>query len=629
MKTCTVSFVIALFWISTLVASPTEAYSQSNGLSDTVYITDFGIQPDSRQNAVPAVQRALEKCRSMPNAILYFPRGRYDFWPQHAVEKVYFESNTTDNNPKRNAIFIYGMQGLKIEGGGSSFIYHDRIQPFTIDSSRDIIIQNLSIDWDIPLTAQAEVLDTGSNFVDLQIDEQQYPFIIEKGKLVFVGEGWKSAVFAAMDFDRGSHRIAYRTGDSPGALGAGWRDYQTENLGGGRVRLQYHFKRLPQIGNILVLRHSARDHAMVFIRKSDRVQIDHVTGYHCAGLGMLSQYSSNLSFTNVAIIPNQAKHRYFSGHDDGLHFSNCGGNILVDSCRFAGLMDDPINIHGTYVRIIEKRSDHVLLCRFMEHMSVGMEWGRKGEEIAYINHHTLQTIGHGRIDAFRRINDTDFELTVEEPIPADLELNSGLENLSWTPAAIIRNSVFESCRARGILITTPKPVLVENNQFMSSGSAILIAGDVNSWYESGACNDVLIRNNEFFDPVNTSEYQFTEAMISIYPEIPVMNAQTPPYHRNIRIEQNRFHAFDYPILFAQSVEGLSFSNNKLIRSYAFRPYHRQKATISLSGCRKVRIFNNTVDDHLLGKNLRYRYMKKNEIRCQSDVKLETWTEAND
>src|ERR1039457_3517177 len=43
-----------------------------------VHITDFGAKPDSRRNAVAAVQRALEACRKADYPILVFPPGRYD-----------------------------------------------------------------------------------------------------------------------------------------------------------------------------------------------------------------------------------------------------------------------------------------------------------------------------------------------------------------------------------------------------------------------------------------------------------------------------------------------------------------------------------------------------------------------
>ena len=100
-----------------------------------ISVTEFGAQPDSRANAVAAVQRALEAARRVEQSVIVFPKGRYDFWPQHAVEREYFESNTTANNPKRLAILIENFKGLTIDGGGSTFVFHDRIQPFTVDMS--------------------------------------------------------------------------------------------------------------------------------------------------------------------------------------------------------------------------------------------------------------------------------------------------------------------------------------------------------------------------------------------------------------------------------------------------------------------------------------------------------------
>lgn len=589
---------------------------------DTVFVTGFGIQPDNRINAVPAVQAALEVCRSKANPLLIFPEGRYDFWPQHAIEKIYYESNTTDNNPKRNAILINAFRKLTIDGNGSSFVYHDRIQPFTVDHSSNVVIRNVTIDWDIPLTAQAEVLDTTQNYVDIRIDAKQYPYIIENQKLVFVGEGWKSNIRGIIEYEKSSHLIAYRTGDVPGALGRNWRNYKAEELKQEVVRLYNNFQRKPKPGNILILRHSARDHAMMFIVHSKNVSIERVTGYHCAGLGILSQYSEDLSFKQVHIIPNSAKGRYFSGHDDGLHFSNCKGRILVDSCSFDGLMDDPINIHGTYVKVMKKLSENKLLCRFLESMSVGMEWARTGEQVAFINNKSLATIGKGEVISFKPISTTDFEIEFVDNIPEGVNTGSGLENLTWTPSATIQNSLFASNRARGILVTTPKKVVIENNIFKSSGSAILIAGDVNSWFESGAVKDILIRNNQFLSSCNTSDYQFTKAVISIFPEIPVMSEKTPPYHKNIRIEGNKFYAFDYPVLFAQSVSNLKFENNKLFRSYDFKPYHPEKVTFSLSGCRMVSIKNNTIDKNLLGRNVKLEFMEKSDVDLQKGLVFE-------
>ncbi|HSB92281.1 MAG TPA: hypothetical protein VLC28_04150, partial [Flavitalea sp.] len=451
--------------------------------SDTINMKDFGLIPNSRKNAVKLVQLALDSCRKLKRPVMVFKKGRYDFWPQYATEKMYFESNTTANNPKRCAILLSDFNGLTIDANGSDFIFHDRIQPFTIDHSTGIAIKNLQVDWEIPLTAQASVTDTGSNYIDISIDSVQFPFLVEQNKLVFVGEGWKSAVWGLMEFNPASGLIVPGTGDA-GVLGNGWESYIAVDKGKGIVRMQYPFLRKPSIGSVLVLRHNERDHAGIFITGSNNVDLDSITIYHTAGLGVLSQYSGDLHFRSVHVVPNTAKNRFFSGHDDGCHFSNCKGNILLEHCSFRGLMDDPVNVHGTAVQVVEKKSDKELLCRFMHHQSTGMEWAFTGDSISFIDHNSMQSIGLGKVARFNALTETDFLLTFEDKVPANFQVHDALENITWTPSITIRNSLFAVNRARGILVSTPGKVLIEGNTFQSSGSAILIAGDANQWFES-------------------------------------------------------------------------------------------------------------------------------------------------
>ncbi len=216
---------------------------------DTIKVSDFGLKPGTRENAVKIVQQALDVCRTKENPVLVFPSGRYDFWPQWAIEKLYYESNTDVIPLRRCAILIEGMKNLTIECMGSEFIFHDRIQPFTIDGSSGIVIKNVSIDWDIPLTAQAEILDVTDNYIDLLINIIESPYVLENNKLVFVGEGWKSRWNGVMEFERDTKLVSPETGDS-GCLGGGWNNYKAEEIKQGVVRLNYQFKRKPAQGKL-------------------------------------------------------------------------------------------------------------------------------------------------------------------------------------------------------------------------------------------------------------------------------------------------------------------------------------------------------------------------------------------
>jgi hypothetical protein len=238
----------------------------------------------------------------------------------------------------------------------------------------------------------------------------------------------------------------------------------------------------------------------------------------------------------------------------------------------------------------------------MHEQSIGFTWANPGEKIGFIENEAMNTFATGIVDSWKARDSVLFEISFKDVLPAAIATGDALENLTWVPDVLIKNSFFGSNRARGILMSTPGKVVIENNIFESSGSAILIPGDANGWFESGAVKDVTIRNNTFNDPCLTSMYQFCEGIISIDPEIPKMDI-AKPFHRNIRIEGNTFNPFDYPVLYAKSTEGLYFNNNIIRRSNRFTPFHKRRFMITLEGCKKVTITGNKLEGDVLGKNV--------------------------
>lgn len=596
-KTLLVTFAVLICCGTTLAA-------------ERLSVSDYGLKPDTRENAIPYLKKLLEDCNGKTDVTIVFPKGRYDFYPQYNDVANYYESNTYDVMPKYLAILLKDMQGVTLDGDNSELIMHGRIQPITVDNSQGVTIKNLSIDWDIPLTAQGEVVASGADYFDLRIADES-PYLIEDGRLVFVGEGFKSALSAMIEF-RGSTRYTEPyVADSPLTFGTIQSD-----LSKGVVRFtakEGSKLRMPPVGNLFVLRHNSRDHAGIFVCDSKDVTFDNVHVYHTGGLGILSQYTENITLRNSSVDQNKAKGRILSGHDDGFHFMGCKGEILVDSCRWEGLMDDPINIHGTCVRIIEVISPTKMVCQFMHDMSEGMVWGQVGNTVGFIENRSMNTVATGTMTSFKALDTKRFEVEFAEAIPSAIKAGAALENLTWVPNVTIRNSYFGPCRARGLLLSTPGKIVVENNVFASSGSAILIAGDANQWYESGACKDVLIKGNVFLYPCNSSIYQFCQAIISIEPEIPEPDPKLP-FHRNIRIEDNEFNPFDAPILYAKSVDGLTFKGNKIVRSYEYEPYHYRKEAITLDACKGVVISDNTTSDDLLNKEVILENMSPKEVK---------------
>ena len=589
----------------------------SGCIQNDVYIckmSDFGLKPGTKENAIPPIIKAINECKKHPHSVLLFEKGRYDFRIDPSFTKEYFESNTTNDFPKNLAILIERCKGLTLDGSGADFIFHGAIQPITVDNSENINIKNVNIDWDIPLTAQAKIVVATPKNIDLEVDTTQFPYEITNGKLMFTGENWKAEPNGYMEYEANTHRIAAETGDQ-GCIRGNWKKYFFEELKPGTIRMNGEFARTPAAGNYLILRHSKRDHAGIFILESSNVNLENVNLYHCAGLGVLSQFSRNLKYENVKVIPNCAKNRYISGHDDGFHVSNCAGKVTITGCEFGGLMDDPINVHGTSVKIIEKMNDHQLRCRFMHEQSTGMNWGHLNDTIGFIKHQSMQTVSRGKLTHFEKVNRDEFIVEFDKQLPTELQVGDALENLSWSPALTIQKCNFGSCRARGLLVSTPGKVLIDNNIFESSGSAILIAGDANGWYESGAVSDVAITNNIFKDGCMTSMYQFCEGIISIYPIVPEVDS-LKPFHRNITIEHNTFNAFDYPVLYALSVDGIRFNYNRIIRSVQFEPFHTRKHCLTFEACLNAEVKGNVFEGDVLAKDIQLEKMDKRQVNSK-------------
>ena len=618
-------------------------------MTTPVAIDSFGARPNTPEDTVPAAQKAIAELRAKGGGTLRFPAGTYHFYPARTLRKDYFLSNSDVVNPRRCAMLLEDLHDITIEGAGADepdaadenitrLLFHGRICPVVADRSRNVTIRDLAIDWARPQNSEGKVVAGDRGFFDVEIDPARYPFAIRDGKLIFImddapsaGEqapgspADDSAWWGVMEFDPETRAIPPGTGD--GALGDGWTEYRAELLAPNRVRLSHEFRNPPTIGHWLVFRHHQRDHAGMFLTQSENIHVRNVNLRATGGLGILAQYCTNLEFMKVNFTPDLTRRQFLSGRDDGLHFSNCRGRILVDGCSFEGLMDDPMNVHGTSVNIAEMRDSGATAPRtglrgqFMHPQSVGLPWAHPGDVVAFLDRETLQPTGSARVRAFAPRNAQEFDIEFETPVPAGTKANDAMENMTWTPDLEFRNNRVLSCRARGILISTPGKVMIERNFFKSSGSPILIAGDANYWWESGAVKDVTIRDNDFSDFNLANMYSDCDAIISVAPVIPKPDYRTP-FHRNIVIERNVFHPFDYPVLFARSTANLVFRNNTIERSHRYQPWHPRYATVWLESCADVHIGGNRLVGDVLGRNIRLENMPRSEVKLHAGEPLE-------
>ncbi|MFQ9149367.1 MAG: hypothetical protein ACLR5G_14425 [Eubacteriales bacterium] len=81
-----------------------------------------------------------------------------------------------------------------------------------------------------------------------------------------------------------------------------------------------------------MLRHNERDHSGIFVEKSKRVDLRNINVYSCGGLGVLAQFTEDLTCHAVNFLPNARAGRLVaSGRDDGMHVTNCS-TVTIEEC---------------------------------------------------------------------------------------------------------------------------------------------------------------------------------------------------------------------------------------------------------------------------------------------------------
>ena len=570
-----------------------------------ISVTDFGAEPNNKKDSVAAVAKALEACKTHESSILVFPKGRYDFY-------------VPEDNRRIVGLPIAEQKNLVIDGEGSEFIFHGILGVGSLTDSQNITLRNFTVDWDRPLIAQGTILDTTDEYIDVKFDKSAHPFEIEDGKIFFFGDGWRRQINGyTLLFDKTTKELVYNTRDFT-IGGDVLFNTRSEEIADGIIRFYGRPRYKAEPGTYLALWLGRYIFNVFDIARCKDIVMADITVYHGLSNGVVGFRTENITFRNVNFQANEKKDRVFSLVADGFHLNHCKGLIKIENCAHTGLGDDFLNIHGKNV-IVQKRIDDYTI-------EVGAT-GRSGasnvlgvsDEVWFIDAQTVQRGEIGKIKEIRDIREgaqtVSRHIVFEQRLPYTLKEKDALENKTWNAELEIRNCrILRSHRARGILISTPLRAVVENNYFATAGTAILVEGDINFWHESGAVNDLEIRNN-VFDDCFSSGYagDWGHAVITIHPSFRPRSVEDEAYHRNIRIENNVFKSFDYPILFARSVRNLQFTSNTLIQTSTYPPFARNQTTFVFEGCREVLIEGNTYGDDVLGKNVQTTHMKPEDL----------------
>jgi hypothetical protein len=568
-----------------------------------IRVTDYGAIPDSGQDAVIAVRKAIESVKDIDGpVVLEFPKGRYDFFPDHAVKIPYYISNTTseDENSditKTIGLLFKGIRHLTVEGHDSFFMFHGKMTMITLDQCEHVTLHNFSTDFERPTMSEITVEAMGSHHLDVRTHADSW-YSIEEGKLSWVGEGWRYTDGPAQEYDSQTN-TTWRVANPVTAA------IQVEQLEPCKLRLHFDSAPATKVGRLFQMRDGIRDQVGVFIHQSTNITGANLRIHYMHGLGIVGQFSENLMFDSLRLAPRPETGRTCAAFADFMHMSSVRGIVRILNSHFEGAHDDAINVHGTHLQIMDQPASQQIVVRYMHGQTYGFDGFFPGDTIDFVRGNSLTVYATHTVKNSERINLRDILLTLERTLPKGIEAGDVVENASWTPEVEIRNNRFLRIPTRGILVTTRKKVVIEYNHIEGMRmSGILIADDAKSWYESGMVNDVTIRHNRFI--------HCGTPVIHIAPENEEIDLDNP-VHRNIRIVNNKFLLNKNPILYAKSTQGLQVLNNDVVGSTFITNSGAASFVIELVACSGVVIQDNNFTESGIHKNVQLRYMETESV----------------
>ncbi|MEH7275124.1 right-handed parallel beta-helix repeat-containing protein [Neobacillus vireti] len=614
-------------------------------------VSEYGGEANSSKDHSPIVNQVLQDIKGIKeDIILSFPKGFYHFYPDHAPKREFHTSNTdTRRHPIKTVCFLIEEQeNLTIEGNGSFFYFHGDVMGLGIFHSKNIRLQNLSWDYEVSTLSELFVEKTfaenGCYYADYKL-EDYVPYEISENQLNFYwlserspytnqyywkDEGSKNE-WVVVGFDeRNGMKRRFSVNKGPFADNR----VKIEELEKGKIRIHYNNSLPKAVVDKRVFefcKASDRNTAGAFIWESENITLSNVEIHYLHGFGFLVQMSGDITFQSTNFIPNSTMGKHGSSFADSIHVSGAKGVITVDGCTFMHPHDDPINIHGTFTRVQKIINENTIEVIYAHPQQSGFPQYHLGDSVAFFNRATMGDEFEGEYEVTNVVhpgqdgNDLQtMQVTFNKELPFDTLTNEKgeylyvMENVTYTPEVVIKNNTFNHVPTRGILCTTRRKVLIEDNHFQNiTMSTIFISNDSNDWYESGPVRDMTIRGNTFHVS-HVEDWDYRKPAIYIHP-IPLGEIASPvPIHKNITVENNTFYMQHEYVVSAENVENLTIRKNKIVKVNPSRDYDGiHDALFEFDTCKNVLLEGNIYEGGFVPVATMKR-MKESDLKINNE-----------
>ena len=436
---------------------------------------------------------------------LYLAKDTYHFY-EDAARTMWLDPSNNQSGEKRVVFPLIGRKNVTIDGCGSTFVFHGRAFPFAATNCTGLTFRNFTVTTRYPSCPGFVVKEKNKDGFTVKFDDGVCPYRVEQGNISFSLDGNEiSTRDGRLSLHLlGRHFVVYLMApDSPGDKGkfpASFVGVRAEDRGNREVRFTYYGDKHPKsvslpynVGEKVVINlEEKRYRDVFFFEDCDGVSVENVAIRRFGGMGVVGQRSGNIKVDGLSVHPHAGERVTLTA--DIVQFINCYGKISITGCEGGLSLDDWINIHGNYLKIVSVEGRRLRL-RPQHPSQQGFFPYRPGDMIECVTARERKVLATARVCAVAK--DTTDPAVCEITVDADLSgtplVGHLVENATLNPDVTIKGNRFSDFPH--LRLSGRGKYVVEGNRFERCSAAVLGMDLADYWFESGRIADMTIRNN--------------------------------------------------------------------------------------------------------------------------------------
>ena len=436
---------------------------------------------------------------------LRFEKGEYHFYETDA-QTMWLDPSNNQSGEKRVVFPLVGRKNVTIDGCGSTFVFHGRAFPFAATNCTGLTFRNFTVTTRYPSCPGFVVKEKDKDGFTVKFDDGVCPYRVDQGDISFSLDGNEiSTRDGRLSLHLlGRHFVVYLMApDSPGDKGkfpASFVGVRAEDIGNREVRFTYYGDKHPKsvslpynVGEKVVINlEEKRYRDVFFFEDCDGVSVENVAIRRFGGMGVVGQRSGNIKVDGLSVRPHEGERVTLTA--DIVQFINCYGKISITGCEGGLSLDDWINIHGNYLKIVSAEGRRLRL-RPQHPSQQGFFPYRPGDVVECVTARERKVLATARVCAVAKdpADPAVCEITVDADLSGTPLVGKLVENATLNPDVTIKGNRFSDFPH--LRLSGRGKYVVEGNRFERCSAAVLGMDLADYWFESGRIADMTIRNN--------------------------------------------------------------------------------------------------------------------------------------